>query len=125
MKGLKRLPQPPAAAESGTGAVLVALLRFFVSLCVQQGVMVLARPRRKLLLVTSSFGAQLLGLLGADAFATWQAGGERCLTSSGQEAPAWSSLGANLGFLCITVALLAALLATASYLREKARAEGT
>lgn len=54
---------------------MVALLRFFVSLCVQQAVMVLGRSRRKLLLVTSSFGAQLLGLLGADAFATWQAAG--------------------------------------------------
>ena len=71
----RRLPQRPPAAESGTGAVVVALLRFFVSLCVQQAVMVLGRSRRKLLLVTSSFGAQLLGLLGADAFATWQAAG--------------------------------------------------
>jgi len=32
------------------------------------------RQRKVLLSVASSFGAQLVGLLGADAFATWQVG---------------------------------------------------
>ncbi|CAK9118054.1 unnamed protein product [Durusdinium trenchii] len=109
IKGLRRgTGTMPAMAHSGTGAVLVALLRFFLSLILQQSLLVLGRQRKVLVSVTYTFGAQLVGMLGADAFASWQ------------EAPSWTaSPAASFGLVCITILILAFVFSTARFLRSK------
>ncbi|CAJ1377311.1 unnamed protein product [Effrenium voratum] len=107
MKGLKS-DEPAVAAHSGDGAVVVAMLRFVFAFGLQQAILVSSRQRKMVMMVSNTFGAQLVGLLCADAFATWQ------------ETPYWStSPGVSFGLVCVTVLLLALCLGALPHLRNK------
>lgn len=108
LRGLRQLPNLPPAASSGAGAVTVAILRFVVGFCAHQAVMIHGRQRKVLLSVASSFGAQLVGLLGADAFATWQ-----------ETPPFTDSASCSFGLVCLATTLMAASVATATWGRNK------
>lgn len=110
LKGLRRNSELPPA-RSGSGAVTVAMMRFLISFACHQTILVNGRQRKVLMRVCSSFGAQLVGVLGADAFATWQ------------ETSTWNTPGNSFGLVCISVVIFAILVGGTAWLRGKAGME--
>lgn len=106
LKGL-RPEDAPAVAASGAGSVGVSFARFVLAYAALQSIFVMSRQRKLAMEIAASFGSQLVGLLAADACATWQ------------ETPYWNTAGMIFAFVLLSAVVLALVLVPASMLRVK------